>query len=306
MAGASGVSTSSGSSVYIQQLRSVGSNVLVAAVSSSVAGMCTNPIDVIKTEMQMSKASQGDKRPLGMYGTLQARVATRGVLSLWAGIPPMIMRSLFYTGVRLGTYDPVKAALGAKEKPTLWRKILAGIISGSLGAAAANPVEVVKTRIQADPTRYSSTPAAFSNIISTEGLFGSLSPFGGSFAQGLVPHILRGAAVTSSQVAIYDDTKHRLKGYTGLDDGIPLRFISSMVAGVVTTTVSSPFDVVKTRTMIEVGGSVFSATRKLVQEEGLRGFFKGWSANYSRLGPHTVVIFIIYEQIRSWTGLGTI
>eukprot|EP00747_Dinoflagellata_sp_TGD_P134419 gnl/TRDRNA2_/TRDRNA2_175316_c3_seq4.p1 gnl/TRDRNA2_/TRDRNA2_175316_c3~~gnl/TRDRNA2_/TRDRNA2_175316_c3_seq4.p1 ORF type:complete len:145 (-),score=15.66 gnl/TRDRNA2_/TRDRNA2_175316_c3_seq4:504-938(-) len=125
------------------QARSLGINILVGAASSSVAGCITNPIDVVKTEMQMSRGS------LGMLGTLRARVSTRGVSSLWAGVPAMILRSFFYAGIRLGTYDPIKEALGAKEKPTMWRKVLAGTISGSLGAAAANPVEVVKTRMQA-------------------------------------------------------------------------------------------------------------------------------------------------------------
>lgn len=283
---------------YVDIVRRLGINIFVGAGSSSVAGCITNPIDVVKTEMQIAGKRAAGPSSLGMFSTLQKRISQRGILSLWAGVPAMVLRSFFYAGIRLGTYDPIKDALGARDNPTLWRKILAGTISGSLGAAAANPVEVVKTRMQADPRRYRSIAAAFVKMTSTEGLE--------SFSKGLAPHIFRGAAVTASQIGIYDETKHSLKQYSGLQDGLVLRFSSSMVAGLVTTTVSNPFDVIKTRAMTQFRGSVLTVSRTLVAEEGLRGFLKGWSANYSRLGPHTVIVFLVYEQIRLWSGLGAI
>ena len=37
---------------------------------------------------------------------------------------------------------------------------------------------------------------------------------------GLVPHVLRGAAVTASQVGCYDEVKQRLAARTGLREGV--------------------------------------------------------------------------------------
>ena len=37
--------------------------------------------------------------------------------------------------------------------------------------------------------------------------------------------------------------------------------------------------------------------------EGLRGFQKGWTAAYLRLGPQTVLTFIIAERMRALFGL---
>eukprot|EP00929_Paragymnodinium_shiwhaense_P119731 TRINITY_DN91631_c0_g1_i1.p1 TRINITY_DN91631_c0_g1~~TRINITY_DN91631_c0_g1_i1.p1 ORF type:complete len:321 (-),score=12.97 TRINITY_DN91631_c0_g1_i1:249-1136(-) len=280
---------------YVGRMQVLGTSIAVGAVSSSVAGCITNPIDVVKTEMQVAtRRSTGS-----MFLTLQSRVAQKGFLSLWAGVPAMMLRSCFYAGIRLGTYEPIKQVLGARgEASSMWQKILAGTLSGSIGAAAANPVEVVKTRMQADPLRYNSMVSAFTTMLRKEGL--------ASFSKGLLPHMLRGAAVTSSQIGIYDDAKHRLMNHTNLREGLLLRFIASMVAGLVTTTVSSPFDVVKTRAMTQVGGSVVSASVVLWEEAGPRAFFKGWTANYARLGPHTVIVFLVYEQVRLWAGIGAI
>jgi solute carrier family 25 uncoupling protein 8/9 len=41
----------------------------------------------------------------------------------------------------------------------------------------------------------------------------------------------------------------------------------------------------------------------IYRNEGLRGFQKGWSAAYLRLGPQTVLTFIIAERVRAVFGL---
>jgi hypothetical protein len=266
-------------------------NIAVGAASSSAAGCITNPIDVIKTEMQLSVRST-------VVGTIRERVSRLGVLSLWSGISAMVMRSLFYAGIRLGAYGPIKQALSARDqrqKTAFWHKGAAGTLSGALGAAAANPVEICKTRMQADPVRYSSALSTLSQLTRNEGLAG--------LAHGLGPHVLRGAAVTASQVGVYDEVKQRLVLHGGLSEGVGLRFSAAMVAGVVTATVSSPFDVLKTRLMTR-GGTLLTASRGVWKEAGFAGFFKGWVPQYARLGPHTVIVFMVYERLRAAAGLG--
>lgn len=263
--------------------------VLVGAASSSFAGLFTNPIDVVKTEMQVASTT------LGLLGTLRSRVARLGVVSLWWGVPAMFIRSLFYAGIRLGTYEPIKHTLATPDRPSVWSKVLAGVLSGSLGAAAANPVEVIKTRLQAG--QFSSTAVAFVTVARQEGAT--------AFGAGLVPHVLRGAAVTASQIGCYDEVKQQLRRSTTLREGLPLRFAAAMVAGVVTTTVSSPFDVLKSRAMT-TGRSVPAVAAELLAASGPHGFFKGWTPQYLRLGPHTVIVFVVYDELRRRVGLGVL
>lgn len=187
----------------------IGVHMLVGAASSSAAGCITNPIDVIKTEMQLasSKALPAGEHAPGMWRTLRMRVSQQGVFSLWAGVPAMILRSFFYAGVRLGAYQPIKELISTREgSSSIGQKLLAGILSGGTGAAAANPIEVVKTRLQAEPSRYKSTAEAFVLLARKEGVAG--------LTCGLVPHVLRGAVVTASQVGIYDEVKQRLAQHT--------------------------------------------------------------------------------------------
>ncbi len=37
-------------------------------------------------------------------------------------------------------------------------------------------------------------------------------------------------------------------------------------------------------------------------QEGVRGFFRGWSASLLRQGPQTVIILTVMERIRAWCG----
>lgn len=71
----------------------------------------------------------------------------------------------------------------------------------------------------------------------------------------------------------------------------------------VTTTVSSPADVLKTRMMVEGGGRGLAATALgLVRAEGARGLFRGWTAAYLRLGPQTALALCLYERLRQLAG----
>jgi solute carrier family 25 protein 34/35 len=45
--------------------------------------------------------------------------------------------------------------------------------------------------------------------------------------------------------------------------------------------------------------SVFDCARKIHHEEGLIGFYKGWTANYFRLGPHTLLLLVFWDRLKS-------
>ena len=41
----------------------------------------------------------------------------------------------------------------------------------------------------------------------------------------------------------------------------------------------------------------------MLRREGPRGFVRGWTANYLRLGPQTVITFVALEQLRKLAGM---
>jgi solute carrier family 25 (mitochondrial uncoupling protein), member 8/9 len=55
--------------------------------------------------------------------------------------------------LRIGLYTPIRNAitgpLAEGQNPSIVQKISAGIISGAIGITIANPIDVVKIRLQA-------------------------------------------------------------------------------------------------------------------------------------------------------------
>ena len=86
-----------------------------------------------------------------------------------------------------------------------------------------------------------------------------------------------------------------------------------MLTGLVTTTVTNPVDMIKTQLYVSAGatsesrksapGGAVAAARDVLRRQGPRGFMRGWTANYLRLGPQTVITFVALEQLRRLAGM---
>ena len=62
-----------------------------------------------------------------------------------------VLREGVYSTFRIGAYEPVKELLGASHPHSpLWKKIIAGAITGSIGSTIANPTDLVKIRMQGE------------------------------------------------------------------------------------------------------------------------------------------------------------
>ena len=73
-----------------------------------------------------------------------------------------------------------------------------------------------------------------------------------------------------------------------------------MGAGLVATVITMPPDVVKTVLMSAKPGEirgVMHASTMLLQVDRL-GLFKGFWPRYIRLGPFTIVTFLLYEKLK--------
>lgn len=72
-------------------------------------------------------------------------------------------------------------------------------------------------------------------------------------------------------------------------------------AGFMAVLCGSPVDVIKTRLMNKTPGqptSVFSIVPNVLINEGPLAFYKGFQANFLRLGSWNVVMFVTLEQIK--------
>lgn len=95
------------------------------------------------------------------------------------------------------------------------------------------------------------------------------------------------------------------------ESSVITHFSASLMAGFMATIASSPADVIKTRVMSQPVGpdgrglhysSTVDCLRKTVAAEGALSLWKGFLPNFGRLGPHTVIMFLVIEQLRKFFG----
>ncbi|CAF1372192.1 unnamed protein product, partial [Didymodactylos carnosus] len=123
---------------------------------------------------------------------------------------------------------------------------------------------------------------------------------------GTTPAVVRTAVLTASQCVTYDHAKRLWTNITGWEDGIKIHLGASLTTGLITTTVTAPLDMIKTNMFAMGDLGVVECTEQLMHKEGFRGLLRGWSAQYVRLGPQTVVIFVVMEQLRKFSGLASL
>lgn len=273
---------------------------LASSASVATATFLTNWIDVIKVRQQIAGNSSKN-----MIATLMGIVNEEGLLALNKGVTPAVARGMLYGGMRIGLYNPIKTAFSSDSENSLAVKIGAGMTSGSIAAAVCNPTDLVKTRMQARSEagiHASRSPIAVAkSIVESEGIKG--------LWKGTTPSMARAALLTAAQCATYDEVKAFFLHTLRWDDSIATHLAVSGVAGLVTTTVIAPADMVKTKMFMnrssEGGYSFRRCIGDIYATQGIRGMFKGWSANWARQGPMTTVVFVVNEALRPAFGLGS-
>jgi len=286
---------------------------ILGGFSNSIAVTILSPLDVLKIRFQ----TQGEltvlkeKEYKSVLRGAAFVIKNEGITGLWKGITVSIAREMLFTSTRFALYEPVREIFTNKNNKefTLISKILSGLVCGAFAAALFNPTDVLKIRFQADihGTRYTGVFNAIGTVIKTEGVIQGLY-------KGVGTTTLRAALLTSAQLASYDHSKHTLIRKYKFQDNLSTHFCASMFSGFITSLVTNPIDVVRTRIMNEkvaagqqrIYTNPFISIWKIFESEGVLGLYKGFVPSYIRLGGCTVIGFILYEQMRIILGYHTI
>jgi len=285
-------------------------DVIAGGVSTAAVSAVLNPVDVVKTRRQVGIPRTASAEALAAW---REHGAWRG---LWRpGLTASVVRELLYSGCTKGLYPLARDAVAPRDRePQLHHRALAAALTGLGGSVCANGPDVVKVRLFADPGRYPGAALAALEIARTEGIVAGL------LIRGVSASAPRGAAIAVGEVTTYDHTKATLRRHWpgadapsgGAADGrrrepFSLHVVTSLITGVVATTVAAPFDTIKSCVMADDGGryprGFVDAVGSLLRREGPLVLFRGWWPAYCRLGPHAILTFPLLEQVRRALGL---
>ena len=271
-----------------------------ASTAACIAESTTFPLEAIIIRMQIQTGNT-----LGFVGMLRSVVSNEGAGVLWRGVAPALWRQVLCGGVGVGMYPLVRGAIVPDgTDPMLYHRVLAGSTTGSLAQLMAQPLDVIKVRLQADAKlvaggakpQYRGMGDTFAKIWASEGA--------GGFFLGLTPSLFRAAAQYGAGVAAYDQSKALLISSAGLSDTMPTHVAASLMSGFCTAVAGTPGDVLKTRMIAQLilkSGTNYTSTwdcfQQTLKEGGPRAMFKGFVPTWIRLSPWQMIFFVSFEQI---------
>jgi len=191
--------------------------------------------------------------------------------------------------------------MSAHDSPVLHG--LAGLLSGGAVTALLHPLDLVKTRFQAQDGRsnlptYRNTLHAFSTIART----------GGARALwvGASPNVLGNSVSWGLYLLLYAWLKDVGRNFAGVQ-GIAGHLLAATGAGIGTAVCTNPIWVVKTRMCLPLHDrpsaytGLVDAFVSIARSEGLRGFYVGLLPALLNVS-HGTVQLVAYEQLKLWFG----
>ncbi|GAA0148899.1 mitochondrial carrier protein [Lithospermum erythrorhizon] len=172
-------------------------------MAGAVAQTAIYPMDLVKTRLQTFSSESGMVPSLGKLS--KDIWVQEGPRAFYRGLIPSLLGIIPYAGIDLAAYETLKEM--AKEhilndgEPGPFVQLGCGTVSGALGATCVYPLQVVRTRMQAQSS-YSGMSDCFRKTLQHEGYKG--------FYKGLFPNLLKVVPAASITYIVYEAMKKSL------------------------------------------------------------------------------------------------
>lgn len=258
------------------------------------------PLDTIKTIQQIEIGNQ-----LGILATAQHIIKTRGVGSLWSGTLVAAIGASPSVAMYFGIFSTLKLRFVALLPPGS-RSLAVGLaaaIANTFACVLRVPYEVMKARLQSG-----AAVNLFDALQQASGIDNMLALFGGG---KLMSQIIRDVPYAILAAVCYDVLQThvfnaKIAGQvntvkqTNNKGGVWQDMTCGAVAGGISTFLTTPMDVLKTRLMAgrQSYGSVNNAITALLKEDGMAALFTGWQSRLLHKIPANGLFFVAYEFFR--------
>ena len=282
------------------------------ALAGGIAVCFSHPLELTKVRLQLDNERAARGTPRMYQGWVHCVVQSwksDGIRGLQRGLSLGITREVCFNAVRIGLLEPVTSGVHSAAVRVGWaepsaapgaaERTLGGLTCGALGGCCVNPIEVIKTRMQAFggltgfQHEYAGPLSALANLWRDEGLAG--------LTKGLGVSTLRGILGPGSQIVAYGELKTAAVAQGADGAAASTHVACALGSAVVSVSFVNPVDVTRTRLYNAPPGRYASgvdAALALARTEGAFAFYKGALTHFLRLGPHMVLVFGILEQIK--------
>jgi len=260
-----------------------------SAAASLSQKIVLHPVDTVKTRLQYLRLTSEVEFKDPAVHVMQF-IRAEGLSGLYRGVATSLIGAIPVSMVYMPSYEVTKRSL-PEDMPPFFRHLTAGSVAGVCGTLVRTPVDLIKKRTQVGV--YSS---AWEALTVTVGNGGSIFALWGQ-AQA---SFLYDVPYNMVQFTILEQVKvvgRRLKQGRELEgwENVAVGALTGMLTSVMT----EPLDVVKTRLMTKMGyTSWLDAFRRTVTEEGVLALWKGTIPRMVWVAAGSAIWYSVYENAR--------
>lgn len=172
-----------------------------------------SPFELVRTKMQAESITYKE-----LVKVLQMQVINTGIVSLWRGWVPTVLRDVPFSVIYWYSYEKQKIVMN-QQQPTFDFTLVAGAISGGIAGTLTLPLDVIKTHRQieigekelfSDNARSSgSTKQMLQNIYRQQGVRGLFS--------GLVPRLAKVMPACAVMISTYEYAKRLFRKHQHIE-----------------------------------------------------------------------------------------
>lgn len=245
--------------------------IYISSLSSITSSLITHPIDVIKVRFQNNIREDNNIFKL---------IKNTNRSFLYKGISASILRNGTFVSTKMYAYNYLKKEYNPRNFGT---KFLCGCTAGAIGATVGTPFDTVMVNMQSNPKINTNILTTVHRLYDTNGIRG--------FWKGYNYTLSRGIVVTACQFSVFEQLKQELIEQNMNET---TRFLlSSVTSSVITSLVSNPVDLCKTRKMNDIYPNTIVTIYK---KEGLLNLWKGLIPNIMRQIPMNIIRFGCFEM----------
>jgi len=250
---------------------------------------------------------------------------TEGLSSLWSGLVPTLVLALPTTVVYFTMYEQLKVKIetwraGSKSKSEdtsrndgesqavspRWVSLASGGLARWIAVTIVNPLELVRTKMMSQKMRVWEVRACLRELLQAQGIRGLWN--------GYTMTLMRDVPFSAIYWPLYEQTGHSLAELYPLypANSFPITFASGAVAGSIASTLTLPFDVVKTLKQLDMGERQMGGgqhgqgpkgnlaiVRELVREQGVKSLFTGLVPRLLKVAPACAIMISSYEWCKA-------
>jgi hypothetical protein len=268
---------------------------IVGAVCNVYAGL---PFDVVKVRLQTQTVP---REYHGVPDCFMKIARQEGMRSLWKGAIPALSSAIVENAVLFSANGVLRRLLFSHSPQDSLRTIdeaLLGSAAAVFSASAITPAEVIKCRLQSDHGAKSvGVINCIQSVVRKNGWLG--------LTAGLPAVLLRDIPFNFFFFGSYDFYTTKMIDMGSLDSKRELHPLAVLTAGGAAGAtgwgIVFPVDVIKSRMQIGNNVGFRAAAQAVWAQEGLRGFYRGWSAAVLRSFPANGFLFLGVEMThRLW------